>query len=115
MSFKEEAKAVILKGGSLLKEGDNYYWGWNDYDEDINGWREKHESGCHWVATEDSKIVEKTYYEFAGTDADSSQETLLVLTDVDCFCGRLKGRRIGMQGSTGQLLHAILGIEVDYE
>lgn len=114
-SFQDAAKQVILQKGQLLKDGDNYYWGWHDYENEIGGWRGKHKKGCHYILNGKGRIIEKTFYEFAGTEADSSKETLLVLTDVDCYCGYIKGRRIGMQGSTGELLHELLGIEYESE
>lgn len=116
MSFKDEAKALLLKKGQLVhEEGKSYYWGWHDYENDIGGYYNHHQPGCRWIDSENSRIVEKTYYEFDGTDNDASQETLLVLTDVDCYCGHVTGRRVGVQGTTGSLLQEILGIEVDYE
>ena len=115
-SFQDAAKQAILKKGRLIREGDNYYWGWHDYDNDITSYQSKHEAGCHFILNGDGgKIIEKTFYEFAGTEADSSKETLLVLSDVDCYCGLIKGRRVGMQGSTGELLHELLGIEYESE
>ena len=117
MSFQDEAKALLLKKGQLVHpDTKSYYWGWHDYENDIGAFRDRHEPGCKWQqAGPDSKIIEKTFYEFAGTDNDSSQETLLVLTDVSCWCGHVKNARIGVQGTTGELLHEILGIEVEYE
>src|SRR5690349_5593764 len=118
MSFKDEVKRVLLeKGHLMITEEKSYYWGWHDYEDDI-GMRygkQVHKEGCRWVGTEASRVIEKSHYEFAGTDCDSQQTTLLVLTDVDCSCGHVKGRRIAREGSTGELLRELLGIEVEFE
>lgn len=116
MTFKDEAKAYLLKSGMLVYDpSESYYWGWHNYRDDLGGWVNKHKEDCHWVGSDESRIIEKTFLEFGGTECDSSQTTLLLLTDVHCSCGVVKQGTIGVQGSTGEVLHEILGIEYDTE
>lgn len=114
MSFKEDATAFLLQKGTLTAEG-GWVWGWRAGSGDVRDrYDALHEDGCTWVATEQSKMVESMYTEFEGTDVDSQQKTLLSLTHVDCTCGFIKDRTIGVEGGTMELLRELLGIEREY-
>lgn len=114
MSFKDDATAFLLQKGTLTEEG-GWVWGWRAGTGDI---RDKydglHTDDCQWVPTSTSTMVEQVYTEFEGTDVDSQQKTLLSLTHVDCMCGAIRDRTIGIEGGTMELLRELLGIKREY-
>lgn len=108
--FKEAAVAAVLAGGTPV-EGGGWYWGWQDYDAA----RHTHRGACHYLPTESSELKEITFDEFAGTDATNNHTTVLAVTDVNCVCGEQRGVTVAMQGTTGELLSALLGAPITRE
>jgi hypothetical protein len=110
VSFKEETIKFLLKKGVATNEG-GWTYGWQGY---YSVHDEGHSAGCHWVATEDSEVVEYSFSEFTDTFHDNENKTLLALTHVNCQCRKLKDVTIGVEGGAMELLHGLLGIKKEY-
>ena len=110
MSFKEEVREFLLSKGQCCSEG-GWVWGWQGHWSPRD---EGHSAGCHWVATEESEVVEYSFSEFQDTDSDNLQKTLLALTHVNCQCRKIMDVTIGVEGGTMALLQGILGIKKEY-
>lgn len=110
MSFKEDVRTFLLLKGQCCSEG-GWVWGWKGYWSPRD---EGHSAGCHWVATDESEVVEYSFSEWQDSDSDNLQKTLLALTHVDCQCRKLMNVTIGVEGGTMTLLHELLGIKKEY-
>lgn len=110
MSFKEEVAAYLLTKGTATCGGD-WVYGWQSMYSPRD---EGHSVGCHWVATDESEVVEYSFSEFQDTFSPNENKVLLALTHVDCQCRKLKDVTIGVEGGAMDLLHNLLGIKKEY-
>lgn len=107
-SFKEAAKEFLLQHGQHASDS-GWVWGWRG-DIDLRH-DEGHSVGCHWVATDESEVVEYSFSQFADTMHGSEPAMVLALTHVNCQCRKVKDVTIAFEGGAMTLLHDLLGIK----
>lgn len=110
-SFKEAAKEYLLSRGQHANEG-GWVYGWQGHFDPRRD--EGHSTLCHWVATEESEVVEYSYSEFTDTLHDPDTKVLLALTHVNCQCRKIQDVTIAIEGGAMTLLHDLLGIKKEY-
>jgi hypothetical protein len=110
-TFKEAAAEFLLQRGQHANEG-GWVYGWQGHFDPRRD--EGHSVACHWVATEESEVVEYSYHEFTDTFHDAEEKVLLALTHVNCQCRKVKDVTIAIEGGAMTLLHDLLGIKKEY-
>ena len=104
--------AAILKNGSVVNNGPNYY-GWvcmDDYDlGPRGGWIDavKHSTACGIAST--GRIDDHaTWYEFGGTDADPNYKIGMEVHGVTCNCGKLTDRVFRWDAPVGEAIKTVM-------
>lgn len=90
-------------------------YGWSDYEADLHiharEWRAtSHGDDCKWIVPEGAELVEQTYSQFDGTDADNLQEVGINVSPCHCACGKYSDVTLRFAGSLTEVLHDLLGI-----
>lgn len=108
---KEEYEKIltrsIIKHGSLVRV-DASTFGWMDQDGQGYDFRKpRHSSWCEIVKT--GQVEEDaTWYEFAGTFADSHYKHGMEVHGVTCDCGQIKDRTFRWDAPVGEAIKVVL-------
>lgn len=112
---------LLSKGQPMRMEDKGYggepepsYYGWTDFDvvdhftHYTAPYRQHEGDPCTAFTSKDTKVTEKYYGQFQGTDySGTDRVAVLVMYPVHCACGKYKDIYWGFEGSMGDV---ILGV-----
>lgn len=96
-----------------------YGWVWHEADEhtlqmsDETRTKYRHNvedyPGCEWVIDEGAVLKERTYSEFAGTEASNNEVVGINVTPARCKCGKYTGVTLRYTASLAETLRELFG------